>query len=61
MKEEIWMAFIIGIVLSFFVTGLTMKTFVVEPMKDKIIEKGYASYQLKNPKEPNSYELVWKE
>ena len=52
--------FLVGLFTGFFVTGLLMLLFVVDPIKKEAIERGFAEMKLKTPYDTESV-FTWKE
>ena len=52
--------FLVGLFTGFFVTGLLMLNFTVNPIKKEAIERGFAEMKLKTPYDTESV-FTWKE
>ena len=52
--------FLVGLFTGFFVTGLLMLLFAVDPLKKEAIKRGYAEMKLKTPYDTESV-FTWKE
>ena len=52
--------FLVGLFTGFFVTGLLMLLFAVDPIKKEAIKRGYAEMKLKTPYDTESV-FTWKE
>ena len=52
--------FLVGLFTGFFVTGLLMLLFAVDPLKKEALKRGYAEMKLKTPYDTESV-FTWKE
>lgn len=54
------LAFLCGLFVGFFVTGLLMLLFAVDPIKKEAIKRGFAEMKLATPYDTESV-FTWKE